>query len=436
MRLAGRIAAAIEVLADIQTRHRPVAEALRDWGLSHRFAGSGDRAAIGNLVYDTLRHRASLAWRMDADTPRALALGAAVVHGGAQAAGLNDQFAGDRHAPDALSESELAQLTAAGLSGAPDWVSADIAEWTAPLFEETFGAAWPDEARALAERPPLDLRVNTLKAEPDKVARQLARLGVVHCPYAPNGLRVPASTGDRRHPNIQSEEAFRRGRIEVQDEGSQIAALLVRASPGDQVLDLCAGAGGKTLALAAAMQNKGQIYAYDADRNRLAAIYERVKRADVRNVQIRPPGPKALGGADALAGLEGHMDRVLVDAPCSGSGVWRRRPDAKWRLSAEALDRRTGEQAKALAEAAVFVKPGGSLVYVTCSLFARENSVPVAAFLAGRDDFTACDMGAVWREAFGAGIEPPRHCGTDHVILSPASTATDGFFIAALKRNG
>jgi 16S rRNA (cytosine967-C5)-methyltransferase len=430
MRLPGRIAAAMEVLADIQTRHRPVAEALRDWGLSHRFAGSGDRAAIGNLVYDTLRHRASLAWRMDAETPRALALGAAVVHGGADAAGLNALFAGDRHAPDALGETELAQLTATDLAGAPDWVSADIPEWTAPLFEETFGAAWPDEARALATRPPLDLRVNTLKAEPDKVARQLSRLGAVRTAHAPNGLRIPASPGDRRHPNIASDEAFRRGRIEVQDEGSQIAALLVDASAGDQVLDFCAGAGGKTLALAAAMHNKGQIYAYDADRNRLAAIYERIKRAGVRNVQIRPPG------AEALAGLAGQMNRVLVDAPCSGSGVWRRRPDAKWRLGAAALDKRTGEQAAALAEAAVFVKPGGVLAYVTCSLFACENGVAVTAFLAGQDDFAACDMAAVWREAFGAGVEPPRHCGPDYVILSPASTETDGFFIAALKRTG
>jgi len=430
MRLPGRIAAAIEVLADIQTRHRPVAEALRDWGLSHRFAGSRDRAAIGNLVYDALRHRASLGWLMDAETPRALALGAAVLHGGAQAAGLNDLFAGDRHAPDALSESELAQLTGADLAGAPDWVSADIPEWTAPLFEETFGAAWPEEARALAQRPPLDLRVNTLKAEPDKVAKQLARLGVVRTAHAPGGLRIPASTGDRRHPNIQSEEAFRRGRIEVQDEGSQIAAMLVGASAGDQVLDFCAGAGGKTLALAAAMQNKGQIYAYDADRNRLAAIYERIKRAGVRNVQIRPPGPKALDG------LEGQMDRVLVDAPCSGSGVWRRRPYAKWRLSAEALDKRAAEQRQALGEAAAFVKPGGVLVYVTCSLFARENGVAVTAFLSGRDDFSNCDMDVVWHEAFGAGIAPPRHCGSDHIILSPASTGTDGFFIAALKRAG
>jgi 16S rRNA (cytosine967-C5)-methyltransferase len=367
---------------------------------------------------------------MEAEAPRALALGAAVVHGGAQAAGLNGLFASDRHAPDALSECELAQLTAADLAGAPDWVSADIPEWTAPLFEENFGAAWPGEARALAERPPLDLRVNTLKAEPDKVARQLARLGVARTTYAPTGLRIPASTGDRRHPNITNEEAYRRGRIEVQDEGSQIAALLVDASAGDQVLDLCAGAGGKTLALAAAMHNKGQIYAYDADRNRQAAIYERVKRADVRNVQIRPPG------ADALAGLEGHMDRVLVDAPCSGSGVWRRRPDAKWRLSAEALDKRTSEQGQALTEAAIFVKPGGVLVYVTCSLFARENGVAVKAFLAGHDDFASCDMGKVWADTFGAEPAPPRHCRAGHIILSPASTATDGFFIASLKRNG
>ena len=127
---------------------------------------------------------------------------------------------------------------------------------------------------------------------------------------------------------------------------------------------------------------------------------------------------------------------MLVDAPCSGCGVWRRRPDAKWRLSAAALDKRTGEQAKALAEAAVFVKPGGVLVYVTCSLFARENSVVTKAFLAGREDFGSCDMGKVWSETFGAKIEPPRHCGKEHVILSPATTGTDGFFIAALKRTG
>ncbi|HSG95308.1 MAG TPA: RsmB/NOP family class I SAM-dependent RNA methyltransferase [Afifellaceae bacterium] len=430
MRLPGRIAAAMEVLAEIQTRHRPAAEALRDWGLSHRFAGSGDRAAIGNLVYDALRHRASIAWRMDANTPRALALGAAVLHGDTNAAGLNALFAGDRHAPDSLSERELERLTGTEPADAPDWVKADIPEWTASLFEETFGAAWPEEARALAERPPLDLRVNRLKAEPDKVARQLARLGVTRTTYAPDGLRIAASTGNRRHPNIASEEAFRRGRIEMQDEGSQIAALLVGATAADQVLDFCAGAGGKTLALADAMHNKGQIYAHDADRNRLAAIYERIKRASVRNIQVRPPG------VDALVGLEGHMDRVLVDAPCSGSGVWRRRPDAKWRLSAAALDRRTGEQARALAEAAVFVKPGGVLVYVTCSLLARENSVAAAAFLAGHDDFASCDMSVVWRDAFGDRIAPPRHCRADHIILSPASTATDGFFIATLKRNG
>jgi 16S rRNA (cytosine967-C5)-methyltransferase len=145
---------------------------------------------------------------------------------------------------------------------------------------------------------------------------------------------------------------------------------------------------------------------------------------------VRPPE------ADALAGLAGRMDRVLVDAPCSGSGAWRRRPDAKWRLSAAALDKRTGEQAKALTDAADFVKPGGVLTYVTCSLFARENNVAVTAFLAGRQDFARCDMGGIWRRAFGATIAPPHHCGSDHVILSPASSDTDGFFIAALRRVG
>ena len=411
----------------MEARHRPVAEALRDWGLSHRFAGAGDRAAIGNLVYDALRRRSSIAWRMGGDTPWHLAVGAAIFEWGADPLALNAEFAEDRHAPPPIPAETMAAIGAADLSGAPDHVRADVPEWTAPHLEAALGADWVAEGSALAGRPPLDLRVNTLRSERDKAARQLAHLGVQPTRYSPVGLRIPPVEAARRHPNIQVEEAFQRGRIEVQDEGSQLCALLAGARPGEQVLDFCAGAGGKTLALAGAMGNRGQIFAYDADRNRLAPIYERLKRAGARNVQVCQPGGKA------LEDLVGKMDRVLVDAPCSGAGVWRRRPDSKWRLTPEALTRRIGEQDEVLRDASRFVRPGGVLAYATCSLLRTENDERIGVFLSDHADFQAVPMTEAW--AAGLPQAPPLpHLGGSSVLLSPRRTETDGFFLALLRR--
>jgi 16S rRNA (cytosine967-C5)-methyltransferase len=428
MRLAGRIAAAIDVLADMEARHRPVADALKDWGLSHRFAGAGDRAAIGNLVYDALRKRLSIAWRMGGDTPWHLGLGASMFEWGEDPAALNAVFAEDRHAPPPLGDDVLAHIAAADLAAAPDHVRADLPEWVAPHFQAAFDDDWVVEGAALAARPPLDLRVNTLKADRDKVLRQLGRLGAATASLSPVGLRIPPAEGPRRHPNVQAEEAFQRGRFEVQDEGSQLCALLVGATPGEQVLDFCAGAGGKTLALAAQMENRGQIFAYDQDRNRLAPIFERLKRAGARNVQVRSPRPGAL---DDLAG---RMDRVLVDAPCTGTGVWRRRPDSKWRLSAEALTKRTAEQDEVLRNAALFVRPGGVLVYATCSLLPPENNERIAAFLTAHPDFSARRMPEVWAEALPERQPPVLALAERSLLLSPKRTATDGFFLAAMQR--
>jgi 16S rRNA (cytosine967-C5)-methyltransferase len=424
MKRAGRLAAAIEVLADLESRHRPAADALKDWGLSHRFAGSGDRAAIGNLVYDALRKRSSLAWRMGGDTPWHLALGVAIFEWGETPAALNAAFAGDSHGPPQIPET----FAAADLAAAPDHVRADLPEWLAPHFAAALGTDWVAEGEALAGRPPLDLRVNTLKADREKVARRLAHLGAVPTRYSPVGLRIPPSDGARRHPNVQVEEAFQRGRFEVQDEGSQLCALLVGAKPGEQVLDLCAGAGGKTLALAAAMENRGQIHATDSDKSRLAPIFERLKRAGARNVQVRSP---AAGG---LSDLSGQMDRVLVDAPCTGTGVWRRRPDAKWRVTPEALAKRIAEQDAVLADAARFVKPDGILVYVTCSLLPPENGERVAAFLAGHPDFRALAIEAVWSAALPGVAPPPQTLGEASLLLTPRRSGTDGFFLAVFKR--
>jgi 16S rRNA (cytosine967-C5)-methyltransferase len=424
MKLAGRLAAAIEVLADLEKRHRPVADTLKDWGLSHRFAGSGDRAAIGNIVYDALRKRASLAWRMGGDTPWHLSLGAVIYEWGETPASLNAAFAGDKHAPPPIPD----DFVAADIRKASTYVRADLPEWLTPHLASVFTDDLIAEGEALAARPPLDLRVNTLKAEREKVAKRLAHVGVAPTPCSPVGLRIAPTKGPGRHPNVQAEEAFQRGRFEVQDEGSQLCALLVGAKPGEQVLDFCAGAGGKTLALAAAMENRGQIHATDSDRSRLAPIFDRLRRAGVRNAQVHAPG------AVALSALAGQMDRVLVDAPCTGTGIWRRRPDAKWRVTSEALQKRVAEQDAVLADAARYVKPDGLLVYVTCSLLPSENSERIAAFLSKHSEFHSLAVSQVWAEELPGVAPPDGVLGETSLLLTPGRSGTDGFFLAALKR--
>lgn len=429
MRLGGRLAAAIEVLDDIGRRHRPVADALKDWGLSHRFAGGGDRAAIGNIVYDALRRKRSAGWLLGEDTPRAIGFGALLLEWGQTAQSLNEVLEGDRFAPPLLTADELATLGGRRLADAPPAVRADIPDWCMPLFERAFGTSWVEEGAALATRPPLDLRVNTLKADRGKVLAELAETGAKPARIAPHGIRIPPIEGDGRHPNVQAEPAFQKGWFEVQDEGSQIAAELAGAEPGMQVLDFCAGAGGKTLALSAAMDNRGQIFAHDAEKARLAPIFDRIRRSENRNVQIvtRPA---------ELAPLGRHMDIVLIDAPCTGSGTWRRRPDAKWRLTQRQLDARKGEQETILDAASDFVKPGGLLVYITCSVFDEENGDQVSAFRDRHPGFVPVDHRQLWDSRF-AGHEAAMRIGAaGGISLSPLLSGTDGFYFCALRRAG
>lgn len=429
MRPGARIAAAIEVLEAILNRYQPVAIALTDWGKAHRFAGSGDRNAIGGLVYDALRRRASLAWALGEDSPRALAIGAAPSALGLSADAVIEACNGSEHAPPPLSDTERAGLTR-DMGEAPDAVRADIPEWLWPSFSAQFGGNAVAEGEAMARRAPADLRVNTLKSTPEKVLKALLPFGASPCPVSPVGVRVPAPAGAQRTPNLQAEAAFQAGWFEIQDEGSQIAALLSGAGPRKQVLDLCAGAGGKTLALAALMQNTGQLYAYDADRYQLKPIFERIKRAGVRNVQVLRAGDEA-----ALEALGPRFDVVLADAPCTGTGTWRRRPDAKWRLKPEALTARQAEQRSVLARAASLVKPGGRLVYVTCSILPEENVEQVAAFLKTHGDFQAVPIGDAWAAAGLPGEAPPSADGrSDSLLLTPARHGTDGFFISVLTR--
>ena len=426
MRLPGRLSAAIEVLADVDARHRPVAEALKAWGLNNRFAGAGDRAAIGNLVYDALRKRASHAYAMQSDTPRALVLAVAVFDWGLTPEELNDLFSGDAHAPEVLSADEVRRLSASDpLEDAPEHVRADFPEWAVPSLKQSLGAFWREEGRALAARPALDLRVNTLKSDRERVLKSLARVRAVAMDISPAGVRIAAGQRDSRTPNVQADEGYLKGWFEVQDQGSQIVALLAGATQGEQVLDLCAGAGGKTLAMAAAMRNSGQIFAHDSDRHRLAPIYDRLKRNGVRNVQVRAPG------RGVLDDLVGRMDRVVIDAPCTGSGTWRRRPDAKWKLTTDQLALRVEEQRAILDEGVRYVKPGGTLVYITCSILNEENGAQIEAFRAAHPEFELVDLVPALAALDAANRV---HAGREGVLLTPLKTGTDGFFISVLRR--
>ena len=246
---------------------------------------------------------------------------------------------------------------------------------------------------------------------------------------ARQGVRIPPGEGPSRLPNVTAELSFAKGWFEVQDEGSQIVADLVMAGDGEQILDYCAGGGGKTLALSATLNNRGQIHAFDADRKRLAPIIERLRRAGTRNVQVHDREKD-------IADLVGKCDRVLVDAPCTGTGTWRRRPDTKWRLTQKNLDERIEQQRQVLASAARYVRPGGMLCYVTCSLLPQENQERARQFVAANGDYEIVSALDNWQSLFGtSGVQPVSGDGAT-VTLSPASTDTDGFFFAMMRRKG
>jgi 16S rRNA (cytosine967-C5)-methyltransferase len=423
MRPGARQQAAIEILSALEQQRRPAADAVKEWMLSHRFAGSKDRAEIGDLVFGALRWKQSSAWRMGEDSPRAWVWGALRWGFGWSADQIVQSLDGDPHAPAGPSEAERAALDRDDVGNAPAHVRGDYPEWLEASFARAFGDARADEGAALAAPAPLDLRVNTLKASRDKVIAALGESPKLSArppetPYSPDGVRV-AWTHGRSFP-YASEQSFLKGWFEVQDEGSQLAAHLCGVEPGMQVADVCAGGGGKTLALAAQMQNKGQIYAYDVDGRRLAPLRERVERAGVRNVQIRAP----MRTQDALGDLHGRMDVVLVDAPCTGSGTWRRNPDAKQRLGPSALGRRLEEQQQALAMAAPLVKAGGRLMYVTCSVLPEENEDQVVAFVAANPEFTPATLAC----------EAPAYARGEALQFTPHRTGCDGFFVARLIR--
>jgi 16S rRNA (cytosine967-C5)-methyltransferase len=428
---AARLSAAIELIQTIEAQRIPAAQALKEWGSAHRFAGSGDRAAIAGLVWDVLRRRASSAWLMDDDTPRSRLLGMLKIERGMDVAAITALCDGGRFAPEPLSEAERVALTSRTLEGAPAPVAGDYPEWLDPYLAQAFGEDRVAEAVAMAKRAPLDLRVNTLKARREKVLASLAHLGALPTPWSPVGLRIELAA-DARNVGVHAEEDFIKGLVEVQDEGSQLAALFSAAKPGEQVIDLCAGAGGKTLALAAMMQGKGRLIATDHDKRQLAPIHERLSRAGVHNAEVRTPR----GDADPLADIRASADLIVIDAPCSGTGTWRRNPDAKWRMRPGALEVRLKDQAAVLDRAASLVKPGGRIAYITCSVLMPENGEQVRAFVVRHGEFsvvppaeTVSVLSDKAEQFAKAALQTP-----EGWLMTPRRTGTDGFFVSIMVR--
>ncbi len=384
---SARVQAAIEILdlvvAAAKSNGAPADRIVGEWFRSRRFAGSGDRRAVRDLVYAAIRNCGEVP-----------ASGRAAMVSVAQSDPmLAALFDGSRHAPEPIAADE--PVAAQGV--APRWLE------TALAASGIVGA----EAAALLDRAPLDIRVNALKADRATLALPLAGQPIV----APQGLRFPSGTQVEQWP------AFLDGAIEVQDGGSQLICAALAAQPGETVVDLCAGAGGKTLALAAQMENRGTLIACDTDRGRLARLGPRAVRAGaiVSETVLLNPGDEAA----SLAPWQGRADAVLVDAPCSGSGTWRRNPEARWRLAEAQLARLEALQAHILDLATTLVRPGGRIVYATCSLLDREGAGQAAGFLFRHP---------LWHsEPLSLGAGTSRGPG---LRLTPLSDSTDGFFIA------
>lgn len=414
---AARLEAAIEILEALNETNQAADRFLRDWFRTRRYAGARDRAAVGERVFTVLRHRASLAWRMQSTSPRALVMGSLLADGRSRSE-IEALFSGAGYGPAPLDEAERARLARDHGEPPPLWVEGEFPEFLETELVRSLGDRLREEMQAMLERAAIDLRVNTLKATRDDVIRELQEAGfaVAPTPWAPYGIRIVERD---RASQLRSACAFLEGRFEFQDEAAQIASLLCGARPGSRILDLAAGAGGKALALAAEMHNEGVIVAHDKDAVRLNQLGPRAARAGVTIIE-------RLADAEPAKGM---FDTVLVDAPCSGSGAWRRQPEQKWRLTPERLAELRNTQDRLLDAAAATAS--ARIVYANCSVLKFENEDRIEAFLARHRDFRVAPATAIWHKCTGARSPP----GMDTVFkATPLTTGTDGFFTAVLVR--
>ncbi len=426
---SARLLGAIELLEEIASAGRKPADAVANaFFRERRFIGSGDRRAVSDRAWGVLRARRRLGWwlaRAGATPAPRLLVAASLLLEGWTMAGLEQGYSGGQFGPAPLGTEERAVLRP--LEGRSlDHPSMDeatrleIPDWILPNLQARFGDDLPAEMAAMAEPAPLDLRVNMLKATLGDARAALLAEGIEAepTPYSPWGLRV----AHRRA--VTSGAAFQTGAVEIQDEGSQLVAHLVGAAPGMRVADWCAGAGGKTLAIAATMENRGHVVACDVSEPRLDGAVKRLRRAGVHNVERH-----LTTAGDKWAKRRAQtFDRVLVDAPCTGTGTWRRNPDGRLRLTETDLAELIPKQAAILDAAQRLVRPGGRLVYATCSLLAEENEAQVEGFLTRHPSFRVVPVSAAWT------LDVPVPCADPFLVLTPRRHGTDGFFGAVLER--
>lgn len=426
---AARLQATLDLMHEVDSVARPADAVVSAWFRARRYIGDADRGHISDLLYALLRHHARLGWwlakhgRQDMPRNRLLAWLALDGKTRDQVHGL---FNGGKFAPAVLMDHERALLVK--LQGCPidhptmsDEVRVECPSWAVAPLRRRFHDSFGREMAALLTAAPLDLRVNPVKSTREVVLRALRDLGLraEASRMAPYGIRVEERLSLARLPMLRS------GEVEIQDEGSQLVAMLVDALPGERVVDFCAGAGGKTLAIAAQMANKGHVIACDILDSRLKRAAERFRRAGLHNIETRPLASET---DRWVKRHKGSFDRVLVDAPCSGTGTWRRNPDARWRVLGLGLDHLLPLQARILASAARLVRPGGRLVYATCSMLTEENEEQVAAFLAAHPAFHVVPL-------CEAAPQLTDSAHPDYLSLTPARHNTDGFFAAVMQRD-
>ncbi|MBX3483054.1 RsmB/NOP family class I SAM-dependent RNA methyltransferase [Phenylobacterium sp.] len=425
-----RLQAALDLIREIERAPRPADAVVSSWFRARRDLSEADRGVIYDLVYSMLRSQARLTWWLAKyerpATPRNRLLAWLMLGRGSTREQVERQFSGGRLAAAVLTEPErqlLGRLQGGSLDhpAMPDEVRGECPEWALDALRRRFGDAFAREMAGMLTPPPLDLRVNPLRTTREAMLAALAGLGLkaTACRMAPHGIRIGERASLSRLPMLRT------GEVEIQDEGSQLVALLVGAKAGERVVDFCAGAGGKTLAIAADMANKGVVIACDVLENRLKRGAERFRRAGLHNIQTRLLGSER---DKWVKRHKGGFDRVLVDAPCSGTGTWRRNPDARWRAEHAGFEALLPLQAAILDSAARLVKPGGRLVYATCSLLVEENEAQVEAFLAAHPEFRPVPL----REAVPQ-ITDSAH--PDYLSLTPARHDTDGFFAAVMVKS-
>ena len=429
---AARIAAVID-LFEGSVEGAAAGAVLRRGLQRRRYAGSGDRQAISALFWGVLRTQSRLAWHLEQlghdPTPRNLVLAALRLVDGMDGEQAAAHFGGeDRHGPAALTESEIVlndRLEGRALND-PALPRATRYEWPDEFIadvEAALGADTDAELDAMLGEAGTDLRINPLKAKDRRLVRdKLAGRGIKCHPtkLSPYGIRL---TKRARTDDLNE---FKKGQFEIQDEGSQIAALLCDARPGMQVADICAGAAGKSLLMAAKMENRGRIIALDNDAERLERGAVRIRRAGIHNIER-----VAVAGDWGTKRYRGKFDRVVIDAPCSGSGTWRRAVDARWRLDADGLAALHAAQADLLEKGRAMVAPGGRIIYITCSLFHSEGEAQIARLLDEAPELEIADASDIWQDVIGTDNCPPVENGM--LRLRPGRDGTDGFFLAVLQ---